>query len=98
MAAEVTWPVFEREPLDGDRAWSATFDSYDQRNDVVYYAIRLFAGPTEVAAFTVTVGMEVAPDINNWMTPDFVPAVKAALAELAATGKTNTTHVAYVLR
>jgi hypothetical protein len=52
----------------------------------------------EEAAITVSVGMEVAPDINSWMTPAFEPAFKAALAELAAAGTTNTAHVAYVLR
>lgn len=98
VMADFSWPVFEHEPLDGNRTWSATFDSYDQYRDDCYYAIQPFEGATDHAAFTVRVGMQFAPDINDWTTPDFVPALRAMLATLAAAGVTNTTHVAYALR
>ena len=83
---DFTWPLFEREPLDGNRAWSATFESYDQYHDVVYYALELVEGEgvTPSPAVTVKLGMEFAPDVDNWMTPDFVPALRAALEKHAA--------------
>ena len=81
---DFTWPVFEREPLDDNRAWSATFESYDQYHDDVYYALQLVEGATPSPAVTVKLGMAFAPDVNNWMTPDFVPALRAALAAQAA--------------
>lgn len=83
---DFTWPLFEREPLDGNRAWSATFESYDQYHDVVYYALELVEGEGVMPspAVTVKLGMEFAPDVDNWMTPDFVPALRAALEKHAA--------------
>jgi hypothetical protein len=92
--ADFSWPAFACEPLDGHRTWSATFDSYDQHHDVCYYAIQLFDGPAALPAFTVEIGMEVAPDIDDWTTPGFLPALRARLAELAAMGATNTSHIA----
>jgi len=90
MAEESLWPTFQGEPLDGDRTWSATFDSYDQYHDVCYYAIRIHRAGAEVASFTVKMAMDVEPTD--------VPAFRAKLAALAACGKTNTDHVAYALR
>jgi hypothetical protein len=33
------WPTFANEALGDGRTWSATFESYDQRNDDVYYVV-----------------------------------------------------------
>jgi hypothetical protein len=87
-----TWPVFNREALDGIRAWAATFDSYDQYHEDVYYAVRLRDGERDIGEFMVQVGMEFAPG-NDWDTPEFLTELRARIASVATTGKTNTTHV-----
>ncbi len=89
-----TWPTFDHQPLDGDRSWSATFDSYDQHHDDCYYLVRLFEGDRAVAELTVKISMDFAPG-DNWETPEFLTELRSRIAEVAATGKTNTTYIAY---
>jgi hypothetical protein len=85
------WPAFHRESLPGYRAWSATFDSYDQYRDDCYYLVQLFQEERPVGEFMVKLSMEFAP-ANDWSTPEFVTELRARIAGVAATGETNTSH------
>ncbi len=85
------WPAFDHESLPENRAWSATFDSYDQHHDDCYYLVQLSGSGGADAAFMVQIGMEFAPD-DRWDTPEFLAELRARIARVAETGKTNTTH------
>lgn len=76
--------------LDGNRAWTATFDSYDQRNEDAYYVVTLLDHGAEVARFMVQESLAWVGD--DWTGPDFVPTLRRDLARLAAAGKTNTSY------
>jgi hypothetical protein len=75
--------------IDGQRSWTARFDSYDQRNDDVYYAVTLRDDGHE-AQFFVQVGMSWAGD--DWTGPDFVERLQQEIQRVAATGKANTSY------
>lgn len=75
-----TYPQFN-EPT-----WSAKFDSYDQRNDDVYYIITLPDGKRFMAQ------VSVAWAGDDWTTPEFTERLRKELERIAATGTTNTTH------
>ncbi|MFT3706333.1 MAG: hypothetical protein QM817_01575 [Archangium sp.] len=86
-----SWPDYSgRRPLPDGRSWTATFDSYDQYHEQVYFKVRLFQGEVWIAEFMVQAGTEWTGD--NWNVPTFEPALTALLAELAAKGKTNTAY------
>lgn len=86
-----TWPAFEVEqPLDGGRSWTAVFDSHDQYKDNVYYLVRLFQGEVRIDEFMVEIGTEWTGD--DWTVPTFLPELTRRIAEVAATGKTNTAY------
>ena len=101
------WPTFDDEPLDDARAWSARFDSFDQRNDDIYYLVTVHAihaihalratgeGERVIATFMAQVP---APAGDDWTGPAFVEELKRKLARVAATGETNTTYRGPVLR
>ena len=83
------FPQFhEPTPIDTQRSWVATFKSYDQRNDDVYYVVTLQEAGRDVASFMVQVGLYWAG--NDWTGPDFIGRLREELHKVAATGKTNT--------
>lgn len=84
-----TFPTFN-ESLGGDRSWTGTFDSYDQRNDDVYYVITLFEDGKQVARFMAQVGIAWAGD--DWTGPELTERLRRDLAEVAASGTTNTSY------
>ena len=61
-----------------------------------YYYVRLYEGEVWVADFFVEVGMEFAGD--DWSGPGFINELRARIASVAATGKTNTEYTGYVRR
>jgi hypothetical protein len=75
-----TYPQFN------EASWSAQFDSYDQRNDDVYYVITLPDGKR----FMAQVSVSWAGD--DWTTPEFTSRLHQELERIAGTEKTNTTH------
>jgi hypothetical protein len=79
------------QPLDGQRTWTATFESYDQRNDDIYYIVDLREGDQRVARFIAQVWPSVPG--NEWDGPKFVENVRQGIAKIAATGKTNTSYI-----
>jgi hypothetical protein len=83
------WPTFSNEALADNRAWSATFDSYDQYRDFVYYVVTLLSSG---APFMVQIALDWAATIKDWDSPEFIAGLRAQLARVAASGKTNTTH------
>jgi hypothetical protein len=76
--------------IDFQRSWTATFDSYDQRNDDVYYVVTLREDGREVARFMVQVALYWAGD--DWTGPGFVRRLHDELHKVAVTGKTNTSY------
>jgi endonuclease YncB( thermonuclease family) len=86
-----SFPQFrEPMPIDTQRSWTATFDSYDQRNDDVYYVVTIREGGTDVARFMVQVGLYWAG--NDWTGPGFIKRLHQELHKVAVTGKTNTSY------
>ena len=53
---DFVWPEFKDVALDGNRSWSATFDSFDQRTDDCYYVMTLQQSGRETARFMVRAG------------------------------------------
>jgi hypothetical protein len=85
--AEFTFPAFsEPTPIDAKRSWTATFDSYDQRNEDCYYVVTLSTGER----FMVQVALYWAGD--DWSGPGFAERLKQEIHKVAATGKTNTSY------
>ena len=94
---DFVWPEFKRVPLDGNRSWSATFDSFDQRTDDCYYVVTLHDGANESARFMVKAGLGWVKD-NEWSAPSFEAGLRDELHALAAQGKSNTDYTAPVFR
>jgi len=82
-------------PLDAQRAWTAAFDSYDQRNDDAYYVVTLHDAGREVARFMVQVGVSWAGD--DFTGAGFLPRLRDELQRVAATGKANTGYTGAML-
>jgi hypothetical protein len=87
---------FEPTPIDTSRSWTATFDSYDQRNDHAYYVVALCEDGAEVARFIVQVWLSPAGD--DWTEPIFVPWLRDEIQRVAAAGKTNTSYTGTMSR
>jgi hypothetical protein len=84
-----SWPTFSNEAVADNRTWSATFDSYDQYRDFVYYLVTLLSS---AAPFMVQIALDWAATIRDWDSLEFIAGLRAEIARVAATGKTNTTH------
>ena len=86
-----TFPKFATPtPLDAQRTWTAAFDSYDQRNDDLYYVISIHEAGREVTRFMVQLFPSWAGE--DWAEPAFTEGLRAELQKHAAAGKTNTTY------
>jgi hypothetical protein len=86
------WPEFVNEKLDDGRHWSATFDSYDQRTDTVYYVVTLSDGTSFMAAVSALFSTE------QWNDEEARTTLRARLGRVAATGQTNTSYRGSVMR
>jgi hypothetical protein len=97
MTMSFEWPQFEdKQPLDGGRSWTARFDSYDQHRENCYYGVRIYDGDQWVAEFMVEIGTEFAGE--DWSGPEFLNELRARIARVAVTGKTNTEYEGYLTR
>jgi hypothetical protein len=76
--------------LDAERAWTAVYDSYDQRNDDVYFRITV-RGPDGESSLMAQIGMYWAGD--EWTGPDFRERLQNELHKVALSGKSNTTYI-----
>lgn len=84
---EPLWPQFViPQRLDGTRAWTASFDSYDQYREWCYYCIRLFDGTQLVGDIMA----QVDPGPENLTEPGAGEQIYAQVARVAASGETNT--------
>jgi len=85
------WPRFD-EPAapDADRWWTATFDSYDQHHDDVYYLLTITGADGSRAHLVAKTWPSWAGE--DWTTPDFVTGLRRALHTIAARGQSNTSH------
>jgi hypothetical protein len=92
-----TWPNYQDEALGDGRTWSGTFDSFDQRNDEVYYVITLHEGGRDLEPFMVAVATGWIGDGSALKKPDFVPKLRDKIALVAKAGKTNTDYTGSVL-
>jgi hypothetical protein len=91
-AMAFNFPQFpEPSTIDARRSWTASFDSFDQRNDDAYYVVTLSEDGREAARFMAQIGLSWAGD--DWTGPDFVERVQRELHKVAVTGKTNTNDV-----
>ena len=87
-----TFPEFSTPiPIDAQRSWTATYESYDQRNDeVVYYIITLHEAGRDPVRFMARIPLYWAGD--DWSGPEFLDELKKNIHRVAATGKTNTDY------
>jgi hypothetical protein len=85
------FPEFsEPTAIAGKRSWTATFDSYDQRNDDAYYLVTVRDDGLEEARFMAQIGMYWAGD--DWTTAGFPERLHREVHRVAATGVTNTSY------
>ena len=77
--------------IDPRRSWTATFDSYDQRNDDAYYVVSVRQDTREVTRFVAQVWLHWAGD--DWTGPEFVERLRREVHAVASTGRTNTPYL-----
>jgi hypothetical protein len=94
MASDRLSDFSQHMPLDGNRAWTAIFDSYDQRNDDCYYLVTLYRDGAPDSQFMVQIGMWWAGD--DWTSTEFIDRLKSEISAVAATGKSNTDYTGSV--
>jgi hypothetical protein len=82
--------VQERVPIDGRYSWTATFDSYDQRNDHIYYIVVTWQGESEFTRFRVRIWPRWDEDSAR---PGFVESLRQDLHKSAIADRTNTSYV-----
>ena len=87
-----SWPQFHGEALPDGRTWSATFDSYDERHDDVYYVVTLSDGTELMAQVSATFSSDA------WIDAEVRDTLRARIGQVAATGKSNTDYRGPVLR
>jgi hypothetical protein len=86
-----TFPEFSQPTaIDAQRAWTAVFESYDQRNDDAYYIVTLHEAGRSVERFFVQVGLHWAGD--DWTGPEFLDRLRDEIDRVARTGKSNTSY------
>jgi hypothetical protein len=91
------FPAFdEPTPIDEQRSWVATFESYDQRNDDVYYDVSVRVDGRETARFIAQVGLYWAGD--DWTGPEFGDSIKQRIHHVAISGESNTTYTGSMVR
>jgi hypothetical protein len=94
---EEGFPEFPEPVMVADgRAWTATFESFDQRKDDLYYIADIHEGGVRSARFMVHVSPTIHPDL--WTGPAFIEHVRQAIGKVAATGRTNTEYTGAMSR
>ena len=88
---EFKWPSFS-EPMviDPSRSWTATFDSYDQRNDNCYYIVTLLESGRAPRRFMAQVDVGWAGD--DWTSPGFAARLRERIGWVARDGESNTRY------
>ena len=88
---EFEWPCFA-EPviIDPSRSWTATFDSFDQRNDNCYYIVTLLENGKGPRRFMAQVDVGWAGDV--WTIPEFASRLRDRIGWVARDGASNTSY------
>ena len=76
--------------LDANLSWIASFDSYNQRTEDIYYAITVIDACGASHRFIAQVGLD--PAFDDVTTRAFVVWLQDELHRVATTGITNTTY------
>ena len=85
------WPDFTQPTsLPNSATWTATFDSYNQRTEEVYYCITVHTLDSQPVSFMACVDYAWATDGMD--EEAIAHGLKVRLGEIALTGKTNTTY------
>lgn len=85
------WPQFLRPTRLGDgRSWTAVFDSFDQRNDDVYYYLTISEAGRDPSAFFARVS--VPPEGEGAGGPALRALLREELHRLAESGRANTDY------
>jgi len=79
----------EPNALDDRRSWTARFESFDQRNEVIYYTLRLYEDGAMTSEFIGAVSYW-GPE---WDGPDFRAIIERELTGIAVSGTTNTEYL-----
>jgi hypothetical protein len=83
------WPEFTvPNAIGGSRAWTARFDSYDQRNDDCYYLISVLDNGVETTRFMARIDLSWSQDSG----PEFVSRLRDEVRDAALRGRTNTDY------
>jgi hypothetical protein len=84
-----TWPEFAApRRLDDLRSWTASFDSYDQYRENVYYRVRLYRGREQLRELVVKIDTTWCGD--DWTVPSFLPELTRRIAACADEGESDT--------
>lgn len=84
------FPPLHDTPIDPRRSWSASFVSYDQRNEDVYYWVILKEDGREAAGFMAQVSLYWAGE--DWRVPEFLDGLRGRIQDVALSGKANTSY------
>jgi hypothetical protein len=76
--------------IDDDRSWTAVFDSYDQRNDDIYYIITIARAGRPADRLVAQIWPSWAGD--DWTTRDFGERLRSQLHAIATQGESNTDY------
>lgn len=88
---KATWPQFLKPTRLGDgRAWTAVFDSYDQRNDDVYYYVTIVEAGGDPRGFFVKAA--VPPEGESSAGPALRSLLREEIHRLAEEGRSNTDY------
>ena len=74
--------------LGGRRSWTARFESFDPRNDVVYYTIRLHDDGAVTGELIGAVMYPTSPSAGA----ELEAAIASQLRDIALSGETNTDY------
>ncbi len=86
------WPTFEiPHRLADGRSWTASFDSYDEYRDCCYYLVVIVDGGDPVDELMARVGLDPEP-MND---PALEAGIRAQIADVAASGRSNTAYRGY---
>lgn len=82
------WPRYDHEALADGRAWSGTFDSYNQRTDEAYYFITIHEAGGDLPRFLVAVGLGMIRD-TEFENPKFPEKLRQQILSETRRGKTG---------
>ena len=84
------WPEFpEAISLEGDRAWTARYDSWDERNDDVYYLVTIREAKSAPRRFMASIS---SVGVDALESSALLASVRDQLQRIATNGVANTSY------